>query len=167
MQSIVLPQQSEDLSKSVIYSMWRERGQRAFCANSISTSWLRHSPVLALRGWCYPPEEHLLPTALCWAAHAWELALLPSEQAPNTASLLTGQTPPLVQSWCRFWPVGPCVLDVINKITWTAEVLWKKRVGMATLWVREGPDSCLDRLLLLFYVHYIEDGPHLLCTGSL
>ena len=35
---------------------------------------------------------------------------------------------------------------------------------------REGqrePDPCLDRLLLLFWAHYIEDGPHLLCTGSL
>ena len=28
-------------------------------------------------------------------------------------------------------------------------------------------DPCLDRLLLLFWAHYIEDGPHLLCTGSL
>ena len=28
------------------------------------------------------------------------------------------------------------------------------------------PHPCLDRLLLLFWVHYIEDGPHLLCTGS-
>ena len=32
---------------------------------------------------------------------------------------------------------------------------------------REGPDPCLDRLLLLSWAHYIEDGPHLLCTGSL
>ena len=31
---------------------------------------------------------------------------------------------------------------------------------------REGPDPCLDRLLLLFWVHYSEDDPHLLCTGS-
>ena len=30
----------------------------------------------------------------------------------------------------------------------------------------EGLDPCLDRLLLLFWVHYIEDSPHLLCTGS-
>ena len=29
------------------------------------------------------------------------------------------------------------------------------------------PDPCLDRLLLLFWPHYIKDGPHLLCTGSL
>ena len=29
---------------------------------------------------------------------------------------------------------------------------------------REGPDPCLDRLLLLFWAHYIEDDPHLLCT---
>ena len=28
------------------------------------------------------------------------------------------------------------------------------------------PDPCLDRLLLLFWVHYSEDDPHLLCTGS-
>ena len=33
---------------------------------------------------------------------------------------------------------------------------------------REGPTNpCLDRLLLLLWVHYIEDGSHLLCTGSL
>ena len=31
---------------------------------------------------------------------------------------------------------------------------------------RESQDPYLDRLLLLFWVHYIEDGPHLLCTGS-
>ena len=31
---------------------------------------------------------------------------------------------------------------------------------------REKAGPCLDRLLLLFWVHYIEDGPHLLCTGS-
>ena len=28
-------------------------------------------------------------------------------------------------------------------------------------------DPCLDRLLLLFWAHYIEDDPHLLCTDSL
>ena len=27
---------------------------------------------------------------------------------------------------------------------------------------RESPDSCLDRLLLLFWVYYMEDDPHLL-----
>ena len=31
----------------------------------------------------------------------------------------------------------------------------------------EQPDPCLDRLLLLFWAHYIEDGPYLLCTGLL
>ena len=32
---------------------------------------------------------------------------------------------------------------------------------------REGPNPCLDRLLLLFWVHDIEDGPHVPSTGSL
>ena len=32
---------------------------------------------------------------------------------------------------------------------------------------RRVPDPFLDRLLLLFWAHYIEDGPHLLCTGLL
>ena len=32
---------------------------------------------------------------------------------------------------------------------------------------REGRDPWLDRLLLLFWVHDMEDGPHLLPTGSL
>ena len=31
----------------------------------------------------------------------------------------------------------------------------------------ENPPPCLDRLLLLVWAHYIEDGPHLLCTGLL
>ena len=48
---------------------------------------------------------------------------------------------------------------------------------MATLLAREGErgrespreraDPRLDRLLLFFWEHYMEDGPHLLCTGSL
>ena len=32
---------------------------------------------------------------------------------------------------------------------------------------RGAPDTCLDRLLFLFWAHYIEDDPHLLCTGLL
>ena len=35
---------------------------------------------------------------------------------------------------------------------------------MATLSRGEHLDPCLDRLLLLFWAHYIEDGPHLLCA---
>ena len=31
---------------------------------------------------------------------------------------------------------------------------------------QERADPCLDRLLLLFWAYDIEDGPHLLCTGS-
>ena len=53
----------------------------------------------------------------------------------------------------------------MRKFTWTT-ILWKKRDGMATLSRGEHGDPCLDRLLLLFWAHYIEDGPHLLCTGS-
>ena len=37
----------------------------------------------------------------------------------------------------------------------------------ATLSKGEHPDPCLDRLLLLFWAHYIEDDPLLLCTGLL
>ena len=29
------------------------------------------------------------------------------------------------------------------------------------------PDPFLERLLLLFWAHYIKDGPYSLCTGSL
>ena len=42
------------------------------------------------------------------------------------------------------------VVDAMNKFTWTAEVLWRKRDSMATLWVREHPDPCLDRLFIAF-----------------
>ena len=63
---------------------------------------------------------------------------------------------------------GPCVVDAMSKFTGTTEVLWRKKGQHGlSLSVREGPDPCLDRLLLLFWVHYIEDGPHLLCTGLL
>ena len=40
------------------------------------------------------------------------------------------------------------------------QALWRKRYSMATLSRGEHPDPCLDRLLLLFWAHYIEDGPH-------
>ena len=43
----------------------------------------------------------------------------------------------------------------------------EKRDGTATLSRGECLDPCLDRLLLLFWAHYIEDGAHLLCTGLL
>ena len=46
------------------------------------------------------------------------------------------------------------------------QVLWRKWDGTATLSRGEHPDPCLDRLLLLSWAHYSEDGPHLLCTGS-
>ena len=46
-------------------------------------------------------------------------------------------------------------------------VLWRKGDSTATLSSGECPFPCLDRLLLLFWAHYIEDGPCLLCTGSL
>ena len=32
---------------------------------------------------------------------------------------------------------------------------------------REEPNPCLDRILLLFWVHYIEDGPHLVRSRQL
>ena len=38
---------------------------------------------------------------------------------------------------------------------------------MATLSRGEHLNPCLDWLLLLFWTHYIEGDPHLLCTGSL
>ena len=41
-------------------------------------------------------------------------------------------------------------------------VLWRKRDGKATLSRGERPNPCLDGLLLLFWAHYIEDGPYLL-----
>ena len=43
----------------------------------------------------------------------------------------------------------------------------ERRDSTAPVSVREGLNPCLDRLLLLFWVHYIEDGPHLLGIVSL
>ena len=51
---------------------------------------------------------------------------------------------------------------------WTnSHGLPRKSDCVATLSRGESSDPSLDRLLLLFWAHYIEDGPHLLCTGSL
>ena len=50
------------------------------------------------------------------------------------------------------WTPASSVHSVVlstNKFTQTPEVLWTKRDGTATLWVRECPEPCLDRLLLL------------------
>ena len=62
----------------------------------------------------------------------------------------------------------PCVVAAMDKFTWTTEVLWRKsRRHGHSLSEREGLNPCLNRLLLYFWVNYIKDGPHLLCTGSL
>ena len=50
---------------------------------------------------------------------------------------------------------GRYVAAATNNFKRTTEVVWRKRDSMATLSVREGPNPCLDRLLLLFCVHYI------------
>ena len=67
-------------------------------------------------------------------------------------------------------------MAAIYKYTRTTEILWRKRDSMATLQVREGvraresprerADPCLDRLLLFFWAHYMEDGPCLLYTSD-
>ena len=41
-------------------------------------------------------------------------------------------------------------------------ILWRKRDGRATLSRGEHLDPCLDRLLLLFWAHYIDESPHYL-----
>ena len=48
-----------------------------------------------------------------------------------------------------------CVVAAMEKYTWTTEILWRKRDGMATLWVREGkrarePNPCLNSLFIAF-----------------
>ena len=60
------------------------------------------------------------------------------------------------------------VLDIVaetRQIHRDYRVLWRKGDGTATLSRGELPDPCLDRLLLLFWAHYIDNGPHLLCAG--
>ena len=64
-------------------------------------------------------------------------------------------------------PRKPCVVAAMDKFTGTTEILWRKRDSKATLSRGERPDSCLDRLSLHFWAHYIEDDPHLVCTDSL
>ena len=70
--------------------------------------------------------------------------------------------------WCASGPVGSVCVAERRQITRTIyPVLWRKRDSTAALSRGDRPDSCLDRLLLLFWAHYIEDGPHLLCRGLL
>ena len=65
---------------------------------------------------------------------------------------------------------GPCVVAANSHgqihTDYRSPVEKKGRYGHS-LSEREGPDPCLDGFLLLFWVHYIKDGPHLLRTGSL
>ena len=68
------------------------------------------------------------------------------------------------------WPAVSAALWMRrDKFPQTTEILWRKRDDRATLSVKEraGPAPCPDRFLLLFWAHYIEDGPHLLCTDLL
>ena len=72
---------------------------------------------------------------------------------------------PGLREWCVVAPMGKFHTDYRNpaeKRGWHGHSLnergWEGQ--------RE-PDPCLDRLLLLLWVHYMEDGPHLLGTGLL
>ena len=67
-------------------------------------------------------------------------------------------------------PLACSVHDVVaetRQIHTDYRAPWRKRDCTATLSRGECSNPCLDRLLLLFWAHYIEDSPHLLCTGSL
>ena len=61
----------------------------------------------------------------------------------------------------------PGVVAELRQIYTDYRVLWRKRDSTATLSRGECPDPCLDRLLLLFWVHDVEAGLHLLCAGLL
>ena len=69
--------------------------------------------------------------------------------------------------WHGSWPAESMCCGCNGQIHMDYRVLWRKRDGAATLSRGELLNPCLDRLLLLFWAHYIEDDPHLLCTGSL
>ena len=60
----------------------------------------------------------------------------------------------------------PCVVAETRQIHMDYRVLWRKRDSRATLSREERLNPCLDRLLLLFWAHYIENDPHLLCSVS-
>ena len=60
------------------------------------------------------------------------------------------------------------VLAAMDKFTQTTQSCGGKGDdGSATLSREDCLEPFLDRLLLLFWAHYIEDDLHLLCTGSL
>ena len=68
------------------------------------------------------------------------------------------------------WSLACSVCGVVaetRQIHMDYRVLWRKRDSMATHSRGKHPHPHLDRLLLLFWAHYIEDDPHLLCTGLL
>ena len=52
----------------------------------------------------------------------------------------------------------------VEKKGWHCHSLSERVRGLEGAQERENPR--LDRLLLFFWAHYMEDGPHLLCTGS-
>ena len=63
----------------------------------------------------------------------------------------------------RVLPAGSWVVAAMDIFTWTTESCGEKgtkRDSAATLSRGEHLNPCLDRLLLLFWAHYIEDGPH-------
>ena len=80
---------------------------------------------------------------LSWCAHSNQVGVLSTTRARSPGSLFGCQ-----MMWTP--ASGLCsVVDAMNKCIWTTEVLWRKRDGTATLWVRQCPDPFLDRLLLL------------------
>ena len=81
-------------------------------------------------------------------------------------SYVTSSSPTTNMIWTLACSVHG-VVAATRQIHMDYQVLWKKRDGTATFSRGEHLDPCLDRLLFLFWSHYSEDGPHLVCTGLL
>ena len=68
------------------------------------------------------------------------------------------------------WTLARSVRDIVaetRQIHMDYRVLWKKKVGTATLSGGEHPNPCLERLLLAFLIAYVKEGFHSLYLGLL
>ena len=103
----------------------------------------------------------LLALICLWNTFVWQPVIITNSYSAEPKEVICWNRDivfVLVSSWCGPGPQGPCVVAKTNKFTWTKEVLWRKRDHMATLWVREGLDACLGRLLLLLFLGTLHRG---------
>ena len=136
-------------------------------------TWTQEGPESWGQSMKFPSDCVFLRTCICSQVTLYSLSKGGILKMQCTRCNTQCKNKEMVKNWT--WAIdadpglwGPYVMAAMDKFTWTTEVLWRK--GMA--WLLSKSERRLwplppTQAFIAFLGILHEDGPHLLCTGSL